>query len=821
MLCLFCAWLLACAPLARAQRETRPRIVPDTTNKPASEPPAAVVSPTRLDAEPTIRVGLATAARSVTISTVAPALVAATGTNDAPAPQTLAAARVRIEPRVLAPLQPENAGELFRVEIAVVESAAAAAAIARDVRAFVGDEPSVVRDAAAGAWRVRVGPPAERAEAEDLRTRLEEAGFAAVSVVNATDGDPQPSKIVDAHAPQVGGTRARNVGSANNSARANAAPRATNNARAGNSNVRLAARVLPPVRGLVVYAAGAGALLDARAPVTFASPDEQAAPVRFNEKPYRGRIEVFTNLNGSLTVVNVVGLEDYVRGVVPNELSAGGWPALEALKAQAVAARTYAVSHRGQFAAAGYDLLPTTRSQVYGGLATEQPLTTRAVAETRGVIATYRGEPINALYTSTCGGRTEDAEQIFGGEPVPYLRGRECTETGEQAHAAFAPFTLQTEREPASLRSAEHVMSARELALLSVHGFRAVARLTDEWLDANVTPDETRALLELVARLARRPAPVAANDTTRPPAFASALALALDGESRADVLLDTADVTYLLAFRDADEIPAPNRADVALLLRDGHLALLPDATLRPRQPLSRARALHVVAHALEARGLFALQKTTARPSAGGTLVVRPAKGADRALLLAPDAYLFRAFGDTLYQVRSLPLVGGEPVSLHTDARGAVDYLEARPAPNGGAADRFSPFANWTTTLTAAEVGRRLARSVGRVGAITDLRVAARGTSRRVLDLEVVGTEGTAHVRGGRIRSALALREQLFVVERRADDAGRTTGFTFTGRGWGHGVGMCQVGAYGLARAGWTYDRILRHYYTGIELAKAY
>src|ERR1051326_8651020 len=61
------------------------------------------------------------------------------------------------------------------------------------------------------------------------------------------------------------------------------------------------------------------------------------APVRFNDKPYRGRIEVFANRRGSLTVVNVIGLEDYVRGVVPNELS---YPALEALKAQAVAART-------------------------------------------------------------------------------------------------------------------------------------------------------------------------------------------------------------------------------------------------------------------------------------------------------------------------------------------------------------------------------------------------------------------------------------------------------------------------------------------------
>ncbi len=102
-----------------------------------------------------------------------------------------------------------------------------------------------------------------------------------------------------------------------------------------------------------------------------------------------------------------------------------------------------------------------------------------------------------------------------------------------------------------------------------------------------------------------------------------------------------------------------------------------------------------------------------------------------------------------------------------------------------------------------------------------MRVIARGNSRRATDLEVVGTAGTAHVRGGRIRSSLGLREQLFVIEHRYDDEGHVVGFTFLGRGWGHGVGMCQVGAYGLARQGFTYEQILKAYYTGIELTRMY
>ncbi len=189
--------------------------------------------------------------------------------------------------------------------------------------------------------------------------------------------------------------------------------------------------------------------------------------------------------------------------------------------------------------------------------------------------------------------------------------------------------------------------------------------------------------------------------------------------------------------------------------------------------------------------------------------------------MRPDAYLFRKIGEGVYPVGSVTVVGGEPVVFHVNAVGEVDYLEVRPAPNGAAAERFSPFTNWTTELSLGQVQARLARAARGIGPITDLRVAARGTSRRAIDLEVIGTQGTGHVRGGRIRSVLGLREQLFVIHRRYDPDGRFTGFVFTGRGWGHGVGMCQVGAYGLARQGLSYAQILKTYYSGIELSKLY
>ena len=398
-------------------------------------------------------------------------------------------------------------------------------------------------------------------------------------------------------------------------------------------------------------------------------------------------------------------------------------------------------------------------------------------------------------------------------------RGRECAlEAGEH----FASLSLRTTREPAGVKSAEHETSARDAALLAVQGFNLPARLNDEWLASNVTVEEARDLLTRVASLARQPAPNVGADAARPAGFATALATALDGESRGATLLNSADVQYLLAFRDAEEVPQQNRADVAALLREGHLALFPDGTLRPRQPLSRARVLHSIAHALEARGLLRLQKATARPSARDALLLRPASGkGELSMKVAAEAFLFSAFGEGLFPVREINFVGGEAVTYHADARGEIDYLEARPASSGAATDHYSPFANWAETLTPDGVMSRLSRSVPPIGSLVDLRVRRRGVSGRVLDLEVLGTSGTAHVRGGRVRSALGLREQLFVIDRAFDDAGRVARFTFTGRGWGHGVGMCQVGAYGLARAGLTYDKILKAFYTGISVTKLY
>ena len=138
-----------------------------------------------------------------------------------------------------------------------------------------------------------------------------------------------------------------------------------------------------------------------------------AAPLQLKHQ-YRGSIQVDL-VNGKLRAINFVGLEQYLYGVVPSEMPYTWLP--EALKAQAVAARSYALATRKSGA---FDLYPDTRSQVYLGIDHEKPSTNAAVDATAGKVVLYEGQVARTYFFSTSGGRTASAEDVWG-EAVPYL----------------------------------------------------------------------------------------------------------------------------------------------------------------------------------------------------------------------------------------------------------------------------------------------------------------------------------------------------------------------------------------------------------------
>jgi stage II sporulation protein D len=133
---------------------------------------------------------------------------------------------------------------------------------------------------------------------------------------------------------------------------------------------------------------------------------------------YRGWIYAFAN-NGKLTLVNELPLESYLMGVVPCEMGAAS--PVEALKAQAVAARTYTLTKIGSFSKYGYDVDDTTRCHVYRGADMESSATNEAVRATSNQILTFGGKPIEAVYATVSGGVTADAREAFGGNGQPYL----------------------------------------------------------------------------------------------------------------------------------------------------------------------------------------------------------------------------------------------------------------------------------------------------------------------------------------------------------------------------------------------------------------
>jgi stage II sporulation protein D len=148
-------------------------------------------------------------------------------------------------------------------------------------------------------------------------------------------------------------------------------------------------------------------------------------------RAFRGAVDIIRKDNMRLMVINRVPLEEYLYGVLYNEIS-HRWP-IEAIKAQAIVARTFAVYQAGQNKLQDYDLTSDIYSQVYSGAASERWSTTRAVKLTTGRLLTYQGGIFPAYYHATCGGFTEDASNLWNIDLQP-LKGVECVFCKDSPH---------------------------------------------------------------------------------------------------------------------------------------------------------------------------------------------------------------------------------------------------------------------------------------------------------------------------------------------------------------------------------------------------
>jgi SpoIID/LytB domain protein len=181
------------------------------------------------------------------------------------------------------------------------------------------------------------------------------------------------------------------------------------------------------------------------------------APLTLDGRAYHGTFALRSD-GRHVSVVNSLALDTYLRGVVPSE-SPSHWP-LAALEAQAVAARSYAVSELRPDSF--YDLLPTTSDQVYGGVGAEKPRTDNAVYQTLGQVLTWGGQVARTYYSSSSGGRTEAAQDAWPGTaPIPYLRSVPDPYDVYSPHHDWGPYSLSSTRLAASLGLGGDVESAQ------------------------------------------------------------------------------------------------------------------------------------------------------------------------------------------------------------------------------------------------------------------------------------------------------------------------------------------------------------------------
>jgi len=179
---------------------------------------------------------------------------------------------------------------------------------------------------------------------------------------------------------------------------------------------------------------------------------DSLALISINDKPYRGELEFRRYSTSDMTMINIIGLEEYLYGVVAREIGASS-PS-ESIKAQAIVARNYSVNNIGKNSKWGFDMTNTISDQAYSGYEWERPASNNAVDATKGKLLMYQGKPAYTYYFSTSGGKTEDVKNVWSSNVnYPYLVSVEDKYEPSNAAKAKWEVTLTAEQIKQSLKA--------------------------------------------------------------------------------------------------------------------------------------------------------------------------------------------------------------------------------------------------------------------------------------------------------------------------------------------------------------------------------
>ncbi|MEM7354237.1 MAG: SpoIID/LytB domain-containing protein [Acidobacteriota bacterium] len=610
---------------------------------------------------------------------------------------------------------------VYRLQVAALKDERQARGLAERLAETTGQPADEVFDAGTDLYRVRVGRYADRAQAEQARRHLEGLGLRDLWIASEGRAPDNPAFEI------TGGGSQRAV---------------------------------------------SGRWLEITAPPNVGVP--------YQGVRYRGRLLVFLNDRGSLNIVNELPLEDYLRGVVPKEMGPELYNQLEALKAQAVAARTYVVRNLEEFAGEGFDICSTPRCQVYGGMKVEHRVSDRAINETAGQVVLFDGQPAETFYGATCGGHTENVEVVFPLKTGAYLRGVPCLEsgvshlTGAPAGGELVPDLMRRLLPPGSGKP-NRVLAARMEYLATL-------------AELSVPRDGLRSLRrEEVMRF-----------------VASVFDLALDPRLRGS----HQELVQLLT-----EAPAnlqPRARELASYLVSSRLLALPG-----RVEMSPAEIEGLLFHLAEYLGVVQVQDSRFLALDQGRLAVKTGRFLRTHAL--SDGFSTYRLQERALRAASLELMAGDRLQLYWSSGQLAAVAQpfiGRSVDFGGRVTKQS----WSRFVPAAKL-RSAVQSRYPGFPFEDFEVLSRGVSGRVGKLRLLGTGGRSlEIEGLAVRWTLDVWDTLFWAEpHRAGDRG--PGWTFRGKGWGHGVGLCQAGAFGMAMRGSSYRDILGHYYTGIQLGR--
>jgi stage II sporulation protein D len=401
---------------------------------------------------------------------------------------------------------------------------------------------------------------------------------------------------------------------------------------------------------------------------------------------------------------------------------------------------------------------------VYRGVGVEHALTDRAVEETAGLIAVFDGRPIDAMYTSTCGGHTEDAGLLFPDRAQPYLAGVPC--------AWERPMMLQ------GITGGEIFDGGSEF-----RQYMAVEALG--------LPTNDLSLQAMIDRVASLCGGVAGRIGTEPSLadFVQSL-MAAGGLDETVVLVGKPGVGQLVSLADLYDVPLDS-PDPARWTDGWHL-----------------RAALAV---LQVQGIVTEDRGEAVPHQEGVAIYP--RRAEKSEPLPETLPLYWRWNDRYGSTRAVRVLPG--TTLERFRRGEdVLALVVVQSGGGGEADRRSAWRSWIRDKSWHDLAQQL-----EISDLERLEVTRRGPSGRVVGMVAEGRSGSRReLEGFPIRLDLGVPENLFTFHVLTSPDGNRTA-RFLGRGWGHGIGLCQNGAYGLARAGQTFDAILTTYYTGISIER--